>query len=93
MKIYLEKSEMSENLYSFMRKCGYAPFHESYVRKLANSGYPRFHIYIKEYENQYVLNLHIDQKRPSYGRETAHSGEYDGEIVEEEAGKIKRFLR
>ena len=72
-----------------MRKCGYAPFHDSYIRSLAPSGYPRFHLYVDETESQYILNLHLDQKRPIYGKQTAHSGEYEGEVVEEEAERIK----
>ena len=89
MKIYLAKKE---NLYGFMRKCGYAPFRESYIRTLAAHGFPRFHLYIDEAEDQYILNLHLDQKKPSYGKETAHSGEYNGTIVEEEARRIKSLI-
>ena len=92
MKIYLEKKELTENLYGFLRECNYAPFHESYVRPLAAHGFPRFHIYINETEDQYILNLHLDQKKPSYGKETAHSGEYDGPIIEKEATRIKSLI-
>jgi hypothetical protein len=92
MKINIQKKELKENLYSFMRKCGYAPFHESYTRVLSSSGYPRFHLYINENDDQYILNLHLDQKRPSYGKETAHSGEYDGNVVEDEARRIEDLI-
>ena len=89
MKIYLAKKE---NFYGFMRECGYAPSRESYVRTLTAHGFPRFHIYANETEDQYILNLHLDQKKPSYGKETAHSGEYDGTIVEQEAVRIKNLI-
>ncbi len=92
MKINMQKKELKENLYSFMRKCGYAPFHESYTRVMSASGYPRFHLYINQNETQYILNLHFDQKRPSYGKETAHSGEYDGKVVEDEARRIEDLV-
>jgi len=92
MKININKSDLKENLYNFMRKCGYAPFHDSYVKVLSSSGYPRFHVYINESDSQYVLNLHLDQKRPSYGKETAHSGEYDGKVVEEEVNQIIKIV-
>ncbi len=92
MKINIQKKELKENLYGFMRKCGYAPFYESYVKTMSASGYPRFHLYINENENQYILNLHLDQKRPSYGKETAHSGEYDGKVVEDEARRIEDLV-
>lgn len=92
MNIIIKKSDLKENLYSFLRKCGYSPFHDSYVRLLSRSGYPRFHLYPKDDEGQYILSLHLDQKRPSYGKETAHSGEYEGSIVEEEAKRIENFV-
>jgi hypothetical protein len=92
MKINIQKKELKENLYSFMRKCGYAPFHGSYTRVLSSSGYPRFHLYINENGDQYFLNLHLDQKRPNYGNETAHSGEYDEKVVEDEARRIEDLV-
>ena len=93
MKIYLKKEELKGNFYNFMRNCGYAPFNDSYVRTLAVHGFPRFHLYLDETEDQYVLNLHLDQKKPSYGKETAHSGEYNGIIIEEEASRIKSLIK
>jgi hypothetical protein len=59
MKINIEKSDLKENLYSFLRKCGYAPFHDSYVKVLSASGYPRFHIYTSQTDSQHILNLHL----------------------------------
>ncbi len=38
-----------------------------------------------------VINLHIDQKKPSYEGSNAHSGEYDGELVEREMERIRKF--
>lgn len=92
MKIYISKTSLKENLYSFLRKCGYAPFHNSFTRILSRSGYPRFHLYVDKASDKYILNLHLDQKRPTYGKETAHSGEYEGEVVEKEAERIKNAL-
>ncbi|MDD3190184.1 MAG: hypothetical protein PHI66_00620 [Candidatus Pacebacteria bacterium] len=92
MKISIKKSELKTNIISFMRSCGYAPFHDSYVHILGVGGYPRFHIYIDELDEKYVLNLHLDQKRPSYGTETAHSGDYEGKVVEDEADRIGDVL-
>ncbi len=91
MKINIQKNGLKEKLYSFLRKCGYSPFYDSYVKVLSGSGYPRFHLYINENDNQYILNLHLDQKRPSYGKETAHSGEYNGKVVEDEAERIENL--
>ena len=92
MKIYLSKKDLKENLYSFLRRCGYAPFHDSFIRVLSGSGYPRFHLYPNETDDKYILNLHLDQKRPSYGKETTHSGEYSGEIIEKEAERIRELI-
>ncbi|MDP2926801.1 MAG: hypothetical protein Q8N65_01545 [bacterium] len=62
------------------------------VRPLGRD-YPRFHLYLKEEtERTLLFSLHLDQKKPSYGRETAHSGEYDGELVEAERQRIEQIL-
>lgn len=92
MKIYIDKKSLIENLYSFLRRCGYIPFHDSYIKLLSSGGYPRFHLYMQETEKQHIFNLHLDQKRPSYGKETAHSGEYEGDVVEKEAERIKNLI-
>ncbi len=91
MKINIKKDELGATIYSFLRDCNYSSFHDSYVRVLSASGYPRFHIYVEETKDEYILNLHLDQKKPSYGKETAHSGEYEGEVVEEEARRIEKI--
>ena len=95
MKIIIPKLSVASK--NFLRQCGYAEisnWHKnneiSYVRTL-NPGrfYPRFHIYIETNPKQIMLNLHLDAKQPSYEGTSAHGGEYDGEIVEAEASKIK----
>jgi len=45
----------------------------------------------QEIENL-IFNLHLDQKRPIYKGVTAHSGEYEGEVVEKEVERIKKIL-
>lgn len=54
--------------------------------------YPRFHIYLIEKNDILELNLHLDQKKPSYLKQTKHSGEYDGELVEAEKQRIENVL-
>lgn len=56
----------------------------SYARRLGTGFYPRFHVYI----NGQTVNLHLDQKQASYEGSSAHSGEYDGDTVENEGGRI-----
>lgn len=62
------------------------------VRKLYFDNYPRFHIYAKHAGDRLIINLHLDQKKPSYKGTHAHSGEYEGPVVEEEADRIKEVL-
>jgi len=67
---------------------------ESYARHLTSADYPRFHIYLLLENGQAVFNLHLDQKRPSYGGGThAHSGEYEGEIIRGEIQRLLPFLK
>ena len=66
---------------------------ESYVRRLTMDHYPRLHMYFTEDQSAIHLNLHLDQKKASYAGQTAHSGEYDGEIVEGEIERLKGVIR
>ncbi len=86
-----------------MRKIGYLFLYKdegtgemSFVNPAGSAGkngYPRFHIYSRMEVGNLVLNLHLDQKRPIYEGTTAHSGEYDGELVGKEAERIKEILK
>ncbi len=98
MKFILEKPA-KENIYTLIRRIGYYPLSKdekaqeiNCVRSLDRSGYPRFHLYLKTEGNNFIFNLHLDQKKPIYKGITAHSGEYDGEIVEKEAERVKEIL-
>ena len=89
----------NETLANMARRIGYIPTRQedgehSLVRKIEGEDYPRFHIYIEEDKdhNEFVFNLHLDQKLPSYTGTNAHSGEYKGEVIETEAERIKRVL-
>ncbi len=69
------------------------------VRKINFDNYPRFHIYLRQSFagaqdklNTYVFNLHLDQKKPIYKGTHAHSGEYEGLVIEDEADRIKEIL-
>ena len=62
------------------------------VRKLTGQNYPRFHAYVKQQGTDFIFSLHLDQKKPSYEGSHAHSGEYEGDIVEREAQRIKNIL-
>jgi len=65
----------------------------SFVKRLAGADYPRFHVYAKKEGDNLIVNLHLDQKKPSYGGQTAHSGEYqDSEVLQKEAEYIKKVI-
>jgi hypothetical protein len=98
MKVILKSSG---NIYNLMRQCGYYFERKEneelvFVRIIgqSKSGYPRFHAYMKVDEalQQTSINLHLDQKKPSYKGAPAHSAEYSGQAVEKEAERIKQIL-
>jgi len=97
MKFTLGKPK--DNIVTLARALGYIPlkvFGEEFdlVRPLSGRGYPRFHLYVgkDKIKNELLFNLHLDQKKPSYKGSSAHSGEYEGELIENEAGRIKKII-
>lgn len=87
------KNNSDKNVLDLMRSAGYHPHNgDSFVREIGSLKYPRFHIYLKEAGDNLVFNLHLDQKRPVYKGTRAHSGEYEGEIVEKELQRIKNVF-
>ncbi len=82
------------NLPNLMRKLGYHPskFNDSYLRLLGRENYPRFHLYVDLTKQGIQFKLHLDQKKASYKGHTAHSGEYDTEILEQEKNRILSLL-
>lgn len=93
-----ETKLIKENNVSIARKLGYVFIGDaneseiSFVRALDRSGYPRFHLYVQIHGDMMTFNLHLDQKRPVYQGATAHSGEYDGKLVEDEMERIKKII-
>jgi hypothetical protein len=92
MKINFNK-KFSQNADFLIRRCGYGLVRDprarenSYSRRLGSNIYPRFHMYINS-EDPLILNLHIDQKQTSYEGSTAHSGDYDSDLIKQEADRI-----
>ena len=89
-----------KTLYSALRACGYSnegagdktgelKFH----RFLAGRAYPKFHIYatVSLDRKSASLNLHLDQKQPSYRGTRAHAAEHSGPAVEAEAARIQEM--
>jgi CRISPR/Cas system CMR subunit Cmr6 (Cas7 group RAMP superfamily) len=65
---------------------------KSFVKRVHRDLYPRFHLYLEEQGHEWVFNLHLDQRATVYEGQTAHAGEYDGEVVEKEAQRIKNSI-
>lgn len=87
------------NIISFMRELGYSTLPLSknkalnFQKRLTADIYPRLHIYVKEGRGARILNIHLDQKKASYEGYSAHSGEYEGELVENEIKRIQEYLK
>jgi hypothetical protein len=93
----LKIPKVDENLAMAMRKAGYSPDqrndgNQSFSRRLMGAPYPKFHIYVDDAGNEWVFKLHLDQNKPKYEGTAAHGGEYEGELVEQEAERIKQVL-
>ena len=93
MKITIENpTTHSRNL---LRRAGYAMHTNregelSFVKRVHGDDYPRFHIYVNKEDVGKIIEitLHLDGKKPSYEGQKAHSGEYEGEILDTERDRI-----
>lgn len=97
MQIIFPKTSVPDPQH-FIRRSGYGLIvnrrkgETSYVRRFTRDLYPRFHLYIEEHGNVWHFNLHLDQRAPVYVGVTAHSGDYDGTVVEQEAERLRGFI-
>lgn len=81
----------------FMRSAGYSKYVnkegiESYVRRVSGFEFPRFHAYVSEQTDPVTISIHIDHKAHSYEGVSSHSGEYDGDLVNNELARIHAAL-
>src|SRR3989344_8124295 len=78
-----------------LRRVGYAPYvnkegKQSFVRRPHGTSFTRFHLYIKEENDDFIrCSLHLDQKKPSYMGTRAHGGDYDSEAVQTEVERLQ----
>ena len=97
MKIFIPKDKIA-NIEHFIRRCSYGKIFDrrsgqtSYARRIRGSLYPRLHLYVDEKGDKIIFNLHLDQRQTRYEGVTAHAGEYDGPVVDQEVGRIKGLL-
>ena len=97
MKFSVQKPD--KNILVLIRKLGYMPRgndgKEFNCMKFlgGREEYPRFHLFIKQdKDNNLLFSLHLDQKKPSYKGSSAHSGEYEGKLIEKEKERIIEII-
>lgn len=95
----IEIKGISANPTVLLRRAGYIFQRQegnemSFVRPLAQAGFPRFHIYASVSGLNLIINIHLDQKKETYGQDTRHHGEYENEgALAEEIARIKLALK
>jgi len=94
----LKVENIKENPVSLLRRAGYTFQRKdgeemSFIRPLARSGYPRFHMYAHLEGISLLINFHLDQKRETYGEGTRHHGEYEESgALQIEGERIQKLL-
>ncbi len=87
--------EKPKNINLILRTAGYHPevkWHTgelSFIKAVSGRPFPRFHIYVDEKAEGWMVNIHLDQRAPTYEGTSAHAGEYEGPLLVEEARIIK----
>lgn len=95
----IEIKGIKGNPANMLRRAGYVFQRQeneemSFVRPLAQAGYPRFHMYAQVKGFDLVINIHLDQKKETYGDNTRHHGEYENEgALKTEVERIKNILQ
>lgn len=99
MKLIIDKNKLDRAPEMWLtRQAGYVYIIDrnngqvSFVRAIARGLYPRFHLYLEEQADKITLNLHLDQKKPSYAGVHSHNAEYEGEVVEAEIDRIRSLI-
>jgi hypothetical protein len=92
MKFIIKSNK--QNHVILMRSLGYhlVKRGESFAKRLASGEFPRLHVYLKDVADGLQLSIHLDQKAACYTGSTAHSGDYDGDILEQEKQRILDFI-
>jgi hypothetical protein len=99
MKFIVFNKDLDRAPEMWLREAGYR-YHQghgsnadSFIRPLGSTPYPQYHIYFIAENERVIFNLHLDQKKPSYPGSHAHSGEYEGAVVEEEIKRLKSLIK
>ncbi len=90
---------LGDHARNIMRRLGYGEQKKrdgqiSFVKRVSGADFPRYHAYVEDLDGGAMqVNLHVDQKAASYEGSHAHSGEYEGALVEREMQRIVVFAR
>ncbi|MBI5370153.1 hypothetical protein HZA85_03125 [Candidatus Uhrbacteria bacterium] len=88
---------LSDHTRNLMRRAGYGEQRTrsgqiSFIRRVTGERFPRYHAYAEDKNQGMQINLHVDQKEASYEGAHAHSGEYEGPIVQREMARLVQFV-
>ena len=97
MKTFIH-GPLPDHARNLLRRTGYAEQRTrsgqiSYTKRVMAGRFPRYHAYVEDLNGGVQINLHVDQKEASYEGSSAHSGDYDGRVVEEEMTRVVRFIQ
>jgi len=97
MKLVINKNQINTTPEQFLRQAGYGYIRDrrtgkdSFVRRLGGGFYPRLHMYASQQGDNFVFDLHLDQKQASYAGSRMHNAEHEGEVVVAEIGRLRQL--
>lgn len=95
MTFEILKSSIS-NIALFIKRIGYMQIPSrkegkaSFIRRIHQTDFPRFHLYLSQNESSLLFDLHMDLLRPKH-KITARAAESFGKPVEDETNRIKQI--
>ena len=95
---FILRGEINFNLKVMLGRLGYhasreaRPGEQSFIRRLGRLDYPRYHLYVTLRGHEVHINLHLDQKQPSYAGTNRHAGIYNGPELDQELNRILQYF-
>jgi hypothetical protein len=93
------KNTKKDTIYNLMRDLSYHFLNKdertgelNFTHPIRSDAFPRFHAFLRMDAENFIFNIHLDQRAPIYRGVSAHEGEYTGPLIEEEAKRIKQFF-
>jgi hypothetical protein len=88
---------LTDNARNLLRRLGYGEQTKfsgqtAFIKRVSGGDFPRYHAYVEDRDGGLQVNLHIDQKAATYEGSHAHSGEYEGSLVEQEMKYIVAWV-